>query len=306
MSESPNIYLDTPDPLSTFLTRLELKAEVYVDGDFCGTWAVDTSGSKRIPFHLIGRGEAWLHFEKDSEQLHDRDLVLFPHDASHIISDSSKRPGKSAVNAPMTNDGDTTRMICGFLEFQNPAIFPALDSLPSCIMVRSRDDSASERIQLLSTLLLDELEAGRAGSYAAINQIAFLLFVQVLRTQVEKGALASGLLNALFDSKIGPVLHAIHTDSQQPWTLESLAGSAAMSRSSFADRFASLVGMTPMKYLTYWRLTQARHMLTTSALSTAQIAEQCGYESEAAFRKAFKKVLGETPGAARKRLIANR
>ena len=93
MSDSPSIYLGDPDALSSVLSRLQLNAEVYSDGDFCGTWAVDTSGSRRIPFHLIGRGEAWLHVNGQPPQmLSCGDLVIFPRDTQHVMAGSREIP----------------------------------------------------------------------------------------------------------------------------------------------------------------------------------------------------------------------
>lgn len=301
MKNTPNIYLNDPDPLSVLLSRLDLKAEVYVNGDFCGTWALDTGGSRRIPFHLVGAGEAWLHFEGDQpRQLVRQDLILFPHDSHHIVSSSQEPPAPESVNAEMTNDGETTQLVCGFFEFRNPSIFPLLDALPNVLLLSNPSESGVRQFTALTEMILRELRDGRPGNYVAIDQMAFLMFVEVLREEVSKGDLTDGLLAALFDDRIGKALNAIHQQPTHPWTLESLAASALMSRSSFAERFTRLVGLTPMKYLTSWRMTEARRLLSTTTLSTAQVAEKSGYESEAAFRKVFKSTLGETPGAVRK------
>ncbi len=300
MSESPNIYLDDPDPLSLLLNRLALNAEVYVNGDFCGTWAVDTGGSRRIPFHLIGSGDAWLHFEGESpNQLAAKDLVLFPHDAHHIISSAEAEPPQTLVNAPMTNDGATTQMVCGFFEFRNALAYPLLDALPDVVVLRAADTRQARHLDWLIDRILLELKEALPGSYAVVDQLAYLLFVEILRQQVRDNAVPSGLLAALFDARIGRALNAIHQHPENTWTLETMAEQAAMSRSSFAERFNRLAGLTPVKYLTLWRMAEARRLLTTTDLSTAQIAERSGYETEAAFRKAFKKTQGDTPGAVR-------
>jgi AraC family transcriptional activator of mtrCDE len=296
MSNNPNIYLDDPDPLSVLLSRLELNAEVYVNGNFCGTWAVDTAGSKRIPFHLIGSGNAWLHFEDDKPQpLSQGDLVVFPRDSHHIISDAEAKPDSQQVNTPMSNDGAITNMVCGFFEFRNPALFPVLESLPGLILIAS----GQGRVGRLVNMILEELAESRPGHYSAVDQLAFLIFVETIRRQLSSGQLNDGFLMALLDPRIGRTLNAIHQRPELAWTLEMLADKAAMSRSSFTERFTKQVGITPMKYLTKWRMTEARRLLTNTALSTAQVAEKSGYESEAAFRKAFKNTLGVTPGAVR-------
>lgn len=304
MADAANIYLDQPDPLSVLLTRLDLKAEVYVNGDFCGTWAVDTAGSKRIPFHLIGSGHAWLHFDgQQPKQLSTHDLVLFPHDSHHIIASSEHKPNAELVNAPLSSEGEVTNMICGFFEFRNPALFPLLDALPNAIVLQSQLSDSSERVEFLISLMLKELKQARPGFYTAIDQMAFLIFVEVLRMQMESGELEQGLLTALFDPRLGKALNVIHQKPEQPWTLESLAQQALMSRSGFASSFSKTVGLTPMKYLSRWRMSQAKRLLQHSQLSVAQIATQSGYETEAAFRKAYRNIMGEPPGEARAKQI---
>ncbi len=300
MSENPNIYLDDPDPLSVFLNHLELSAEVYVSGRFCGAWAIDTSGSRRIPFHLIGSGEAWLHFDgQEPRHLSQRDLVIFPKDSQHIISNSSQRPAASDVNVSMSNDGNITDMICGFFEFKNPSVFPLLDALSDIVVMNCEESPVMSGITFLIDRILLELRELQPGTYTAINQIAFLIFIEMVRQQVRNGVINRGLLNALFDARLGKALNAIHKRPDYPWTLESLADKAAMSRSSFSSHFNKQVGVTPMKYLTVWRMTEARRMLLSTQMSMAQVAEKSGYDSEVAFRKAFKNILGETPGAIR-------
>jgi AraC-like DNA-binding protein len=304
MSENPNIYLDDPDPVSVLLTRLNLKAEIYVNGDFCGTWAVDTGGGKRIPFHVIGSGKAWLHLEgKEAQSLTAHDLIIFPHGAHHVISNSQTKPVPEHVNAAMSNDGDITHMICGFFEFRNPILFPVLEALPQAVVLKSDAGETGERIEFLISLMLSELNHARPGFYAAIDQMAFLIFIEVLRRQMESGLLSDGLLSALFDARLGKALNAIHQHPESPWTLESLAEKALLSRSSFAEAFSKTVGLTPMKYLTQWRMNEARRLLQTTQLSVAQIAEKSGYESEAAFRKAYRNTLGEPPGTVRQKQL---
>jgi AraC family transcriptional activator of mtrCDE len=302
MSNNPEFCLDDPDALSAVLSHLKLSAEVYKDGDYCGTWAVDTSGSRRIPFHLIGRGEAWLHVDDQPAQLlSPGDLVLFPHDGRHIVANSSQRPPAHLINANVDADhGPATNMICGFFEFQNRAVWPLLDTLAPAIVMDLSDRRTSSAIRGLIDLMIAELQTRSPGFYVVIDHLAYLLFVQVLRQQIQLGKIDSGLLGALFDPKISRALKAIHNHPDQRWTLQSLAGEAAMGRSSFAQRFNTLAGVPPMQYLTAWRMQQAKSLLETTRHSMAHIAGQCGYESEAAFRKAFKKTMGIPPGEVRK------
>lgn len=305
MSESPNIYLNDPDPLSVLLQKLSLSAEVYVNGDFCGTWAVDTSGSRRTPFHLIGKGQAWLHINEQTIKLEEKDLVIFPNDHHHIISNSSQIPDKHLINAPMSNDGNTTNMVCGFFEFKSVLINPLLNMMPDVIHVKSNANLGNNKALLLVELIIAELEKSLPGCYTVVDQLAYLLFIEILRAQVMEKTINDGLLAALFDSRIGKAINAIHQSPEQDWSLGTLAEVATMSRSNFAEKFSKLIGLSPMKYLTQWRMIIARKLLVETEKSVAEISELSGYESEAAFRKAFKQNQGEAPGAVRGASLAS-
>ena len=302
MSESP-IYLDgSADALSSVLAGLQLSAEVYVSGDFCGHWAVDTSGSRRVPFHLIGHGNAWLHLDGEPERrLGAGDLLIFPNDKKHIVASSEDPPEPDLVNADFSqNEGLATNLVCGFFEFQNKAAWPLLESLESVIVLELSNLSTLPQVRRLIDLLLAELNARSPGYYASINQLAYLIFIHAIRQQIDAGKVSTGLLAALFDPKISRALSAIHNDPGKPWSLPELAEEAAMGRSSFAKRFHELIGMPAMQYLTYWRMQNASNLLKNTDLSVWRIAELCGYDSEPAFRKAFKKTVGVPPGQVRR------
>lgn len=303
MSESP-IYLEnSADALSVVLAGLQLSAEVYVSGDFCGQWAVDTSGSRRVPFHLIGRGNAWLHIDGQPERrLGAGDLVIFPNDKQHIISSSDQLPKQQIVNADFSqNEGAATNLVCGFFEFQNKSAWPLLESLDPVIVLELSDLSTLPHVRGLIDLMLVELLNRSPGYYTSINQLAYLVFIHAVRQQIESGKVKTGLLAALFDAKISRALSCIHNMPEQAWNLVSLATEAGMGRSAFAKQFNQLIGMPAMQYLTYWRMQNASELLKNTSLSVWQIAEQSGYESEAAFRKAFKKTVGVPPGQVRRK-----
>lgn len=303
MSESP-IYLEnSADALSVVLAGLQLSAEVYVSGDFCGQWAVDTSGSRRVPFHLIGRGNAWLHIDGQPERrLGAGDLVIFPNDKQHIISSSDQLPKQQIVNADFSqNEGAATNLVCGFFEFQNKSAWPLLESLDPVIVLELSDLSTLPHVRGLIDLMLVELLNRSPGYYTSINQLAYLVFIHAVRQQIESGRVKTGLLAALFDAKISRALSCIHNMPEQAWNLVSLATEAGMGRSAFAKQFNQLIGMPAMQYLTYWRMQNASELLKNTSLSVWQIAEQSGYESEAAFRKAFKKTVGVPPGQVRRK-----
>lgn len=294
---------DANDALSAILQRLGLRAGVFVHADFCGTWAVDTSGHRKVPFHLIGRGKGWLHTDDTREPrlLSVGDLVVFPHDAHHVISSDASPPRASVINQPIDPDvvGPITSMLCGFFEFQSKVAWPLLDGLPNVIVLDLQGAGRVMGTPSLIQLMISELENASPGADAAVNQLAYVLFIHVLRAEMQ-GGLNQGLLRALSDSKIGPALNLIHVEPAAEWTLETLARKIGMSRSAFAERFKQLVGITPMRYVTDWRMQVAATLLQTTERSIAVIAEQCGYTSEVAFRKAFRSVIGVPPGQFRR------
>ena len=302
MSDRPSVFLDNPDALSAVMRQLGLSANVYVSGEFCGTWAMDTSGSRKMPFHLVSRGQAWLHFKEwEPVRMKEGNLVLFPHDDKHIVASSEERPEEGSVNGPLTaSDGSGTHMICGFFEFTNKSAWPLLDSLPDLLVLEMDALGSTTYIRQIIDLLIKELNQDEPGMYAVIEHLAHLLFIQIVRHQIQSGTLQSGLLVALFDPKISRALSSIHNHPDQAWTLESLAATCALSRSAFAQKFQEVVGMSAMKYLTHWRMQQASQLLQSTQMSVAEIAERCGYESEPAFRKAFRNTTGSTPGDVRR------
>ncbi len=291
------------DALTAILQRLRLRADVYVHADFCGTWAVDTSGHRKVPFHLIGQGSGWLHTDGTGEPrlLSAGDLVMFPHDARHVISSGASLPPVSLINQPIDLDaeGPITSMLCGYFEFQSKVAWPLLDGLPDAIVLDLQEAGRLMGTQALIQLIISELENASPAADAAVNQLACVLFIHLLRAEMQSG-LDHGLLCALTDSKIGRALNLIHTEPAAYWTLEDLAKKIGMSRSAFAERFKQLVGITPMRYVTEWRMQEAADLLKTTELSIAAIAEQCGYTSEVAFRKAFRSVIGVPPGQFRR------
>lgn len=293
----------TNDALTAILLRLRLRAGVFIHADFCGTWAVDTSGHRKVPFHLIGRGSGWIHTDDTDEPrlLSAGDLVVFPRDTHHVIASSAASPPASLINQPIDSEaeGPVTSMLCGFFEFQSKAAWPLLDGLPNAIVLNLQEAGRVMGTQALIQLMISELENASPGADAVVNQLAYVLFIHLLRAEMQRG-LDHGLLCALTDSKIGRALNLVHADPAAHWTLEDLARKIGMSRSAFAERFKHLVGMTPMRYITEWRMQEAAELLQTTELSIAAIAEQCGYTSEVAFRKAFRSVIGVPPGRFRR------
>ncbi|MEM9301493.1 MAG: AraC family transcriptional regulator [Pseudomonadota bacterium] len=290
------------DALTHILRHLGLRAGIFAHARYCGRWAVDTSGSRAATFHLVQHGETWLQLpEQEPRQLGPGDLVMFPRDDAHLIASDPEPFAADEVNRaiPVETAPDVV-MLCGYFAFSGRSAWPLLDSLPDAVIVSCAGDvSRPCRTSALLDLIADELAAAQPGSDALIESYAHALFIHVIRKAIEDG-LVRGMLPALTDPQIGRALNRIHAAPEETWTVESLADEALLGRTAFAQRFRQLTDMTPMQYLTRWRMDLAVELLGDTHLSMATIAERCGYGSEVAFRKAFRKVVGEPPGAVRR------
>ncbi|MDP5209292.1 helix-turn-helix domain-containing protein [Microbulbifer sp. 2205BS26-8] len=180
-------------------------------------------------------------------------------------------------------------------EFSSRIAWPLLDAMPPAVILDFQVQSCQPQIRTIVDLLINELQTREMGCFATANHLAYLLFIEALRLQMHRTE-QHGLLGALADPKIGKALNVLHNEPEKPWTLDSLANAVAMGRTAFVNRFRDLVNITPMQYLTQWRMRGAQECLLTSQRSIAAIAEEAGYQSEAAFRKAFKQVTGCSPG----------
>ena len=289
------------DPLSAILRQLDFSATVFFRDGYCGQWAIDTSGSTQVPFHLVCQGEGWLHGAGAKPQrLLAGQLVLFPHDSAHVLADTDKPPSANLLNRPPPErlEGTITRLVCGYFLFDQRIAAPLLSSLPST-MVLDLSQSGDPCVRELVNLWMQEAARESYGSDLAIDRFAELVFIQMLREEIEQGRL-QGFIGSLGDAKLGPVLASIHREPGAPHRLSDMARLAGLSDSAFTQRFKKSVGMTPGHYLKHWRMQIAARALAESSRSMLEIANSVGYDSEVAFRKTFKNHLGIAPGAYRR------
>lgn len=155
-------------------------------------------------------------------------------------------------------------------------------------------------LEAVMRFVASEVRAGQPGSEAIIHRLTEIIFIQVVRTFVDREGDRAGCLAAVLNPKLGRSMSKIHLAPEKPWTVESLAREAGMSRTVFADRFTNLVGMTPLAYVTHWRMERARRDIRETDLPLIDIAENIGYSSEAAFNRAFKRQFNQTPGQVRR------
>lgn len=265
-------------------------------------------------FHVIVRGNCWLRLpgRSDPIPLQGGDLVAFPHGDAHSLVDAPEGvalPAEQIVQGqnldhygPVTYGGGglPASILCGYFRFDRDSPHPLVAALPSLIHIRGTDSHDFAWLQTALNFMIHETRAARPGAEAVVDRLAEVLFIQMVRAYIEQSKAPAGMLAAIADKQIGGALQLMHQAPQHAWMLASLARRVGISRSAFAARFNQLVGQPPMHYLTFWRMQKARELLTETRLSTAAIAERVGYRSEAAFGKAFKKVVGTGPGAYRR------
>ena len=198
--------------------------------------------------------------------------------------------------------GTQTTLICGAVRFDHPAAQNLLEILPSAIHLEAAGSAQPEWMQATLRLIAVEARELRPGGEAVITRLADILVVQTIRSWLDTDPAAqTGWLGALHDRQIGRAIALIHREPARPWTVASLAHELAMSRSAFAARFTELVGEPVMHYVARWRMQVALGSLRDEGATVAELANQLGYRSEAAFARAFKRVMGVPPGSVRRR-----
>jgi len=270
-------------------------------------------------FAMLSRGNCWLSVEGSPEPipLTGGDCILLAKGTPIVMRDDPRtRPrstfreiaakGKSNV-AHYGGGGAPTTIVCGSLSFDRASLKPITQLLPSFILIKA-DQAHTLALQNTMQALTSEMAEQAPGSEVVATRLAEVLFIQALRAHIasEVEWRNKGWLRAIFDPQVGAALSAIHDEVNAAWTVESLAGAAGMSRSAFAARFKELLGQTPLEYVTEWRMQKAMTLLAQRDKKLIDIARSVGYESDAAFSKAFKRVVGTNPGEYFKRSDQNR
>ncbi len=292
------------DILSDILSKIKLTSVVYFKSDFSGPWGMEIPEGPFAQFHIVTKGQCDLRTGDKSIQLFAGDIVVFPLGTSHWLANNehSKRiQGRDVVESILSGkslfDGDklSTTLVCGHFEFDKKLDHPFIKELPSIIHIDDTDMKQFSWLKSITGLVIEEAAKEQPGSNVIVNKLGEVLFVHTLRAYIEKNKASRGFIAAMQDERIARALKEIHALPRRDWKIEQLAQVAAMSRTSFANRFKLLTGETPFNYITQWRLLQAKELLNASSLSVREIAEQVGYQSEAAFNRVFKKRISQTP-----------
>lgn len=319
------------DTLTDVLRAVHMSGAIFFDVHAASPWASEAPHSREIrpmvmpeaqhllEYHVMVSGSCWANLVDGSQppvELLPGSILIFPHGDAHAISSqpnaraaptlSNFAPGTPENPRPffLQPGGDgpkSARIICGFLGCDAGPFNPLLQALPRLLHI---PDGANAEGGLLGALIeatVRESEANRLGGGGVLSKLAELIFIEAIRRHAEtQPNEARNWLVGLREPMVGRALRALHADPSRAWSLPELAREVGASRTALAERFAEHVGMPPIAYLAAWRMQIAAGLLKSGALSVAQVADRVGYESEASFSRAFKRVTGVSPSQWRK------
>jgi AraC-like DNA-binding protein len=322
----PGIDVKT-DVLSDVLRAVRLTGAVYFDFELSPPWVVEAPPSREIvgkvipgaqrviEYHLIAHGTGWGQaVGHEPLRLQQGDLIVFPQGDAHVLSSA---PGmraapdmaafaRASTPLPMFYElggggPERARIVCCFLGCDERPFNPLLTALPPVLhLSASRPNATNGWLSTLLGMAAQESGSARAGSENVLARLSELMFVETIRHYLETLPPAnSGWLAGLRDPMIGQALAVLHREPRQPWTVERLARVVGVSRSVLADRFTVMIGRPPMQYLAVWRMQLASRLLLDGR-PVASVASAVGYESESAFSRAFKKLVGLPPATWRR------
>ncbi len=306
------------DSLSHLVRMLAPSGTVDLLCRFVGAWAVDNEPAPagHVPFHVVLEGRARLRIARQTMELAAGDVVVFPHGAAHSMLSAvdgdadatttsameSRRFNGVLTEVQLAGQGEGYDMLCGnFVLGDNGSAL--MRSLPDVVRVCAVQRSA---LLGLIAMMRDETMEPRPGSAAVVSELSTALFTLVLRSLMSDPTMHAGVLALMADPRLSRAVEAVLVDPAKPWTLARMAEHALQSRATFARQFTQIGGLTPMEWVTSVRMELAARLLAREKLTAGQVAERCGYASEAAFGRAFREHMGETPGAYHRRMRRER
>lgn len=290
-------------PFDEVFQALSVKGAVYYAHEFATPWAVEFVESTHARFHMVLSGSCNVSVGGEVFELRALDLLLLPAGQRHTVYDGKTRAARDvrAVSAEIRQgvsrprDAATTvGLVSGHFEFDREARGLFARTLPAVLRgsVRGHADGA---LAELSGVLARELHHSRPGTETIVARLAEVFLVQALRAHFEQVESGNGLLSAMFEPRLNAGLRLMHARWNEPLALARIAAAAGMSRSSFAERFKTVTGTSPMSYLAHWRLLKSRRLLVDRELSIARVATLCGHRSTEGYSRAFKRAFGLSP-----------
>ena len=307
------------DLLSDILSHLRLKGTLYFRTSFTSPWSIEVPSFENVSrFHFAHRGRCLVRINPDEDpvRLEQGDLVIITRGAGHtlycdpttehpamILDDVVKQSGFNGEGALVYGVAGThheTQLICGHFAFDSDARHPLIDALPSHIHIRNYGQSAGLWMENNLKMIGAEAGQGGMGSDVIALKMSEIIYAQALRAFLNDEALREQRLAGYSDPAIARVLKAIHDNPGKQWNLENLSREAGLSRTSLTNKFSTYLTITPLGYITQWRMQLARKQLVDSNAAIINIAENVGYQSEASFGRIFKKHFGVAPASYRK------
>jgi AraC-like DNA-binding protein len=319
------------DALSELLRSVKLSGALFFNAHCYAPWCVQAAPSQSfrpfiaqpathvIEFHVVVEGRGYIRVGNETTPLAAGDIAIVPHGDPHRMGNglpSATSDGTESLESILRGDlrpyrigsgeGELTRLVCGYLGCEKQLVAPLLVGLPRVVRVHLRDDAYGESLERMVGHAVEQVAGAVPGSDVVVARLAEVLFAEALRRYVRQlPPQRTGWLAGAADPAVGRALAAMHQRPAHPWTLEELAHTAGTSRSTLAERFARYLGHGPMAYLADWRLELAAESLRTTSRSVVDIAGDVGYESEAAFNRAFKRRFALPPARYRKTLRAS-
>jgi AraC-like DNA-binding protein len=315
------------DALSDVLRTVRLKGGVFLHAEFTEPWCLSShiepricasflgASAEIIPYHYVIEGHLRVQVADESPcELDPGGLVLLPRNDAHLLGGDLRlppTPSAAVVQLPadgglatirLGGDGERTRIVCGFLAGENLQANPAIGALPALLQLDYHEGPSALWIRNTFSYAADEIAAGRMGSETVFAKLSELLFVEAIRRYAEslpEGQ--TGWLAGLRDPFVSRALAILHRRPGDPWTVDELGRKVGLSRSALTERFTQVIGVPPMQYLAGWRIQVAAHELLNTGKSIPRIAQDIGYETEAAFARAFKRRMGAPPATWRRR-----
>ena len=309
-----------PDPLSEVLRSVRLMGGLFLEGRFTAPWSVISRISPEecrafmampgqvLGYHVVIAGRLLIAIEgQPAIEVRAGEIVLLPRNDVHTLASA---PGIASVSAHALiqpsddgglmrvvhgGGGEPTRLVCGFLGSEL-AYNPLIATLPKILKLDIREGASRDWIEASVRFAADDLVRGGLASSGVMSRLSELLLVEAVRNYASSLSQdETGWLKGVTDPHIGRTLALIHGDIAKPWSADELAKAVALSRSAFMERFTTLIGMPPIRYLKTWRLLTARLQLRETQVTIGQLAHAVGYESEEAFSRAFKREFGLPP-----------
>lgn len=305
------------DTLSKILDLLHFDGTFYFATNFNAPWSIEVPVHKNVArFHYVTQGHCWVRIAglSEAQKLSVGDLIIIPHGVNHILSDTpnaepitldqaftqANYDGHGIFHFGQDATKHDTQLVCGHFEFDDNYKHPLVDYLPQFIIRNENDGVGFSWLKDSLRFMAHVAKSDQIGSLAIIKRLSEIIFIQSIRFWHEENNSQDGFIAALHDPQISKGLKAFHHDFAADWTVEKLAEVSCMSRSLFSDRFKKYLQTSPMQYVTYWRMQNAKKLLDEGKLSIDQVSAAIGYESLASFSKAFKRTVGKNPGEYRR------